>query len=126
MDTGGEQAGNRKSLLPLSPPGGMQMIPLNSFVALRGEETMKIFFSDPTNGEYNGESDVEPEDLYLAWKAWRSGKITAFRIFVTIGRYPRSIRVEHMLADRTFEGVIVERFSTMPPPPSGEMAVIAG
>lgn len=85
-----------------------------------GRATMmiKIWFQDSTNGVYAAESQMDAEHLYNIWQAWRSGFITSPRLNVTIGRYPRSIRIEEMLADRTFQGLIEQNFQQ----PRGEMS----
>lgn len=84
---------------------------------MAGEEKMHIWFNDKHSGQYRTESPMKPEILYDMWKAWQEGHVSSFRINVTIGRYPRSIHVEQMVADRTFKEVIEENFK-----PVGEMA----
>lgn len=82
-----------------------------------GEETMKCWFNDKHSGQFSADSAMKPEILYDVWKAWQEGQISSFRINVTIGRYPRSIHIENLLADRTFQEVIEKNFQ-----PEGEMA----
>lgn len=84
---------------------------------------MKIWFSDPTNGQYAGEANITERSLFKTWRLWQDGLITSFRINVTIGRYPRSVRIEHLLAQRTFRKLIEETFLDSPADrPVGEMA----
>lgn len=79
---------------------------------------MNCWFKDKANGEYRAESPMQPETLYEIWKSWQTGHISSFRINVTIGRYPRSIHIENLMADRTFKEVIEENFQQ----PRGEMS----
>jgi len=82
---------------------------------------MKVWFKTKTQGEFRTECDIEPQVLYDTWKAWQTGYISSFRINVKIGRYPRSIHVENLQADRTFREVIEANFKEVQQP-KGEMA----